>query len=341
MIKRLFRQWGAVMCLGFVGLVSTGLATAQDFVGAKDHPALKRFAGSAIVGYEVRNFDEVEFQTATFKEYDLAGRGTRRYAKPPLRLEGKLTRIWYEAPGSTRALELYRNYVNELVANGFAVLYDSSRDPAAGEWTNFLASFSSTGRDFVKNNRSEYVMFAAEVGGIRTGTFQKGNTTVRLVSTEWTRDDRDYKAKQGAYIAVDVLETKTMEQNMVVVTASDISKSITANGKVAIYGILFDTGKADVKPESKSSLEQIAAFLKAEPAVKLHVVGHTDSVGGFDSNLALSKRRADAVAAALAKDYGIAANRMVGNGVASLAPVASNSSDEGRAKNRRVELVLQ
>ena len=104
---------------------------------------------------------------------------------------------------------------------------------------------------------------------------------------------------------------------------------------------MFDTGKADVKPESKPSLEQIAAFLKAEPAVKLHVVGHTDSVGSFDSNLALSKRRADAVAAVLAKDYGIAANRLVGNGVASLAPVASNSSDEGKAKNRRVELVLQ
>ena len=128
---------------------------------------------------------------------------------------------------------------------------------------------------------------------------------------------------------------------MVVVSASDISKSITANGKVAIYGILFDTGKADIKPESKASLDQIAAFLKAEPAIKLHVVGHTDSVGGFDSNLALSQRRADAVAAVLSKNYGIAAVRMVGNGVASLAPVAANSTEEGRAKNRRVELVLQ
>ncbi|MFN7153237.1 MAG: OmpA family protein [Acidovorax sp.] len=153
-------------------------------------------------------------------------------------------------------------------------------------------------------------MYAAEAGGTRTGTFQKGNTTARLVSIEWTRDDRDYRSKQGAYIAVDVLETKAMEQNMVVVAASDISKSMTANGKVAIYGILFDTGKADVKPESKPSLDQIAAFLKAEPTVKLLVVGHTDSVGGFDSNLALSKRRADALAAALSKDNGIAASRV-------------------------------
>lgn len=340
MIKRLFRQWSAVLCLGFVGLVSTGVATAQDLAGAKDHPAVKRFGGSTIVGYEVRNFDAVEFQTSTFKEFDLQA-NKRRYVQPPLALEGKLTRLWYEAPGATRSLELYRNYTNDLAANGFTALYDSTRDSAAGSYTNFLANFSGGQRDLIKNNRSEYVMYAADASTVRTGTFQKGNTTVRLVAIDWPKEDATYKSKQGAYIAVDIVETKAMEQNMVVVSASDISKSITANGKVAIYGILFDTGKADVKPESKPSLEQIAAFLKAEPAVKLHVVGHTDSVGGFDSNLALSKRRADAVAAALAKDYGIAANRMVGNGVASLAPVASNSSDEGRAENRRVELVLQ
>lgn len=340
MIKTPFRQWGASLCLGFLALASQAPTAAQDLPGAKDHPAVKRFGGSTIVGYEVRNFDAVEFQTSTFKEFDLQAY-RRIYVQPPLALEGKLTRLWYEAPGATRSLELFRNYANELTASGFAALYDSTRDSAAGSYTNFLASLSSGRRDFVKNNRSEYVMYAASASSLRTGTFQKGNTTVRLIAIDWPKDEPTYKAKQGAYIAVDILETQAMEQKMVVVSASDISKSITANGKVAIYGILFDTGKADVKPESKPSLEQIAAFLKAEPTVKLHVVGHTDSVGGFDSNLALSKRRADAVAAALVKDYGIAANRMVGNGVASLAPVASNSSDEGRAKNRRVELVLQ
>jgi outer membrane protein OmpA-like peptidoglycan-associated protein len=184
-------------------------------------------------------------------------------------------------------------------------------------------------------------MYAAEANTIRTGTFQKDNVTVRLVAIDWPKEDRTYKARQGAYIAVDVLETKAMQQNMVVVSASEIGKSLTTQGKVAIYGIYFDTGKADIKPDSKPSLDQIAAFLKAEPGVKLHVVGHTDSVGGFDSNLALSRRRAEAVAAALVKDYGVAAGRLVGNGVASLAPVAINASEEGRAKNRRVELVLQ
>jgi len=126
-----------------------------------------------------------------------------------------------------------------------------------------------------------------------------------------------------------------------VVSASDIGKSITATGKVAIYGIYFDTGKADVKPESKPSLDQIAGYLKEAPSAKLHVVGHTDNVGGLDSNMALSRRRADAVIGVLTKTHGVAPGRLVGNGVASLAPVANNGTEEGRAKNRRVELVLQ
>ena len=124
------------------GWMALGAAVAQDIAGGKDHPALKRFAGSSLVGYEVRNFDEVEFQTSTFKEFDL-GVGMRRYVQPPLQLEGRLTRLWYEAAGETRALELYRNYVNELAGGGFRTLYDSTKDPAAGKWTNFLASFSS------------------------------------------------------------------------------------------------------------------------------------------------------------------------------------------------------
>ncbi|MBN8556760.1 MAG: OmpA family protein [Proteobacteria bacterium] len=326
---------GLMACLGLLGPV-----LAQDMPGAKDHPAVKRFGGSTVVGYEVRNFDEVDFQTSTFKEFDLKAY-ERRYEQPPLHLEGKLTRYWYEAAGETRSLELYRNYVNELTASGFETLYDSTKDPKAGQWTNFLSSMSSSRKDFIKNIRSEYVIYAAATSSLRTGTFQKGNTTVRLIAIDWPKEDKVYKARQGAYIAVDILETKAMAQNMVVVSASEIEKSIIANGKVAIYGIFFDTGKADIKADSKPSLEQIAAYLKADTKVRLHVVGHTDSEGGFDSNLLLSRRRADAVAAALVKDYGIAAARLTGNGVASLAPVASNASEEGRAKNRRVELVLQ
>ena len=82
-------------------------------------------------------------------------------------------------------------------------------------------------------------------------------------------------------------------------------------------------------------------MLKQRPELKLHVVGHTDNVGGVDANMGLSKRRAESVVAALASNYGVNRARLTGNGVASLAPVKTNTTEEGRAKNRRVELVLQ
>ena len=109
----------------------------------------------------------------------------------------------------------------------------------------------------------------------------------------------------------------------------------------AFYGQIRVGSKADVKPESKASLDQIGELLKQRPDLKLHVVGHTDNVGAVDGNMALSKRRAEAVVAALAGSYGVNRARLTGNGVASLAPVKSNTTEEGRAKNRRVELVLQ
>ncbi len=130
-----------------------------------------------------------------------------------------------------------------------------------------------------------------------------------------------------------------MTQNMVTVKAEEISKAIASSGRIALYGILFDFNKADIKPESKPALEEIAKAMKAEPQLALHVVGHTDNVGGFDVNLALSKRRAEAVVAALVTDHGVAAGRLTANGVANLAPVAVNTTEEGRVKNRRVELV--
>ncbi|MFZ1615620.1 MAG: OmpA family protein, partial [Holophaga sp.] len=107
------------------------------------------------------------------------------------------------------------------------------------------------------------------------------------------------------------------------------------------YGITFDTGKADIKPSSEPALTEIAKLLKGQPALKLHVVGHTDNVAGLDLNLKLSKARAEAVVQALTTKHGIASNRLIPHGVGPVAPVASNDAEAGRAKNRRVELVKQ
>ena len=107
------------------------------------------------------------------------------------------------------------------------------------------------------------------------------------------------------------------------------------------YGLFFDFNKATLQPESKPTLDEIARFLSANPGLKVHVVGHTDNVGGVEFNQRLSQARADAVVAALARGYGVPPSRMRPAGVGLLSPVASNADEEGRAKNRRVELLPQ
>lgn len=108
-----------------------------------------------------------------------------------------------------------------------------------------------------------------------------------------------------------------------------------------LYGIYFDTGKAEIKPESEPAFGEITKLLQADPKLKLYVVGHTDNVGVFDYNLKLSKDRADAVVKALTGKYEIAAARLQPFGAGPVAPVESNTTEDGRAKNRRVELVAQ
>ena len=155
------------------------------------------------------------------------------------------------------------------------------------------------------------------------------NGGVTYVHIEAFNDGRSY--------SVVVVESRPMTQD-VVADAASLNASIAANGKVALYGIYFDTGKSVVKPESNPSLDEITKLLKQNAGLMLYVVGHTDNVGNLESNVKLSADRADAVVKALV-GKGVAASRLKAAGVGPYCPVASNQTDEGKAKNRRVELV--
>ena len=327
------------VCALVFGMI-VGSATAQDLTGAKDHPVIKRFAGSTIIGYDQKRFDQYQLQAGPFKRYD-ARAGAPEYAQT-LALEGAVTRIWYESPGATTATELLRNYENELTAGGFEILYDSTKDGSLRAVPGYLIRF---GGDPVRTSRTKYVFAAANQDGTRFASLKlarpSGDLYVGVTTVEWAAPDPTYKTQKAAYAAVEIVEVAAMQQQMVTVSASDMSKAMAATGRVALYGILFDTNKADIKAESKPALVEIDKLLKADPALKLRVVGHTDNQGALDANIALSKRRAEAVNAALVAQYGIVASRLSAFGVADLAPVASNASEDGRAKNRRVELVPQ
>jgi len=137
-----------------------------------------------------------------------------------------------------------------------------------------------------------------------------------------------------------IVEREIMKQELVA-NADAMGNDISTTGHVSVYGIYFDTGKSEIKPESDAAIEQISLMLKNNQSLKVYVVGHTDNVGTIDANMKLSKERADAVVDALLYKHGIPEEQLKSFGVASLSPVASNDTEEGKAKNRRVELVKQ
>ena len=142
----------------------------------------------------------------------------------------------------------------------------------------------------------------------------------------------------GVFIHLTIIEKQGMQQD-VTLDAKQMADDIGATGRVAIYGIHFDTGKAELKPDSGPALAEIGKLLKSKPALKVYVVGHTDMTADLATNLKLSQARAQAVVSALVSQQGIAATRMIAFGNGPYAPAASNRTEEGRAKNRRVELV--
>jgi outer membrane protein OmpA-like peptidoglycan-associated protein len=123
------------------------------------------------------------------------------------------------------------------------------------------------------------------------------------------------------------------------VTAELIDKGMRLEGRVAVYGILFETGKSEIQAESRPALDEMAAYIAANPETRFLIVGHTDATGSFDGNLELSRHRAAAVVRALVSEHAVPAEQLTAHGVGPLCPVAPNTDASGRARNRRVEIV--
>ena len=184
-----------------------------------------------------------------------------------------------------------------------------------------------------------YENAVTKIGGSVLKSDYDGNSYMKVV-----KDGKEIWVHVSAYITsefmVFIVEKGAMSQD-IVANAEVFANDIKSTGHAAVYGIYFDTGKSTIKLESEQALREIAKLLKSEPGLNVHVVGHTDNAGGMESNMKLSQARAEEVVQALAGKHGIATARLKPFGVGPLAPVASNDKEEGRAKNRRVELVKQ
>ena len=344
------------------GLLFATLALADatlpkaDLAGAKDSPLLGRFAGSFIVSQERKDFDELKLPLAALKPVaDKAKRDAHNNTvfepEKSRALEGKRTRLVYLLPENVAPLQAVRNYQNEITGKEGKTLFECKNEECGGD-----PGRSSEGG----GGEQSLAMYLWPESNIKDKDFSNGQCaqTQRISEQRYANFELPksnafvsvlaYTGKGGSYckifenrtvVVVDLLELKAMEQKMVTVKAEEMAQAITTNGRIALYGLYFDTAKADVKPESKETLDQIAKLLSSSPTLKLLVVGHTDNVGEFGANMDLSKRRADAVIAALAGQYKVDRKRLTPVGVSFASPVAANTSEDGKAKNRRVELV--
>ena len=317
---------------------------------------LPRYAGSFILAQTKKDFDEIVLPLGKTIGAGYASEPDKklRFEKVTT-VEGRLTRTLYVIPEGRSVLEVVRNYTNDLEGKGATTLFQCSKVECGEEFYKlqaFARALKPEGAAYTRERRAlaanalEYVDPQADQR-LWVGNWKRDGGSDVFVSiyaatqTGGSMGDISTALKGRVLALVEVLETKAMQQNLAFVSAEQIGGALGKDGRVALYGILFDFDKADIKPESDKQLAEMANLLKAQPALKVFIVGHTDNKGTLAYNTDLSQRRAEAVAKALATKFGIAADRMTAKGVGPLSPLAANDSEEGQAKNRRVELVKQ
>lgn len=329
-LLRLFQPLIIVFQVVALFVVLAFAAQAKDVAGGKDHPLIGRYEGASLLLYKTKEYEEQRLLIRKITGADMRAAGNRRLNDAnSMLVSGKAFRLKYDAPKGRAALEVARNLQDAIKAKGFEILFQCR----AAECSDM--------------NGTELYFGLDGESPMGRGEIHPGPVDVAYTAAVLKRPEGDVYA--GIYVGqfgttpevlVDVVETKPMETDKIVfVDASAMQKAIEAEGRVALYGILFDFDQATIREDSKPTLDEIAKLLKASPDLRLVVAGHTDAKGGFDYNVDLSKRRAAAVTDLLVKRYGIAAGRLQPFGVGMAAPVATNQTEAGRAKNRRVELV--
>lgn len=281
---------------------TTGNSALSNVDPGGDHPLVQPYLGSTNRKRDFSAFDEETRIIGT--------QGARRDAVTE-RLEGRVTRLQYRYPKGRSALEVMRNYRNTLVAQGYRVEFEMGPGShSRGKPMNdlFGAWRYMTGR-MPYNGGTAFITIAVGEGNIRA-------TNIRVV------------------------ETAGMDTNMVASDAGAMAASIERDGRVTLDGIHFDTARATLRAESSHTLDQIALLLREQAQLRLLIVGHTDSTGSATANQTLSQQRAESVRNALAA-RGISSQRLTPVGAGSGSPIADNSTESGRAMNRRVELVRQ
>lgn len=323
------------MLVLIIGLFVFGNVFASNVSGCSDSPIVSRFKGAEIAGCRAVRFEALTLPTGRWSDDKHAWTATRD-------ISGRVSRLVYSVPGQAGGQEVFQSYLSALKAGGFTLAFSCNGFQGCGYGfaENLLAGIRDT---LAKNpNLASHVISAASGEGKFAALTAFLDRPQGEVGVSLMVVDRDKGSGLSMPVVVlRVVERQKMASDQVTVDAKAMSKGLAEVGHIALYGIHFATDSAKIVQDSQDTLAQMAKMLVAEPKAKVFIVGHTDNTGQLAHNLALSKARAKAVVDALVTKYGIQPDRLMAEGVASFSPVASNASEAGRARNRRVEMVLQ
>lgn len=316
-------------------LIMTSAAAAEDYPGSQDFEGLPRVSGTSIVAYARSEYTEAPFAEST----DVSSSRMPVLRKP----EGQHTRIVYLGEQGQTPLQIEKNYETALAELGeveevyscshkecpyqliFGTVWEKSNyAPTSLKYPQYLISIT---------NVSDYRYWYGTVA------HEESLLHVSVLTVTANEKNPNIETRNKPVAILDILEVKDFESTLEFVDAAQMQSDISQIGKVVIYGIQFDYDSDVLKAESDATLEEMAKALSQDTALKIYVVGHTDAEGSLDYNQDLSKRRAQSVAEALSQRFGIAPDRLTPIGIGPVAPIASNDTEEGRALNRRVELV--
>lgn len=325
-------------------LLASGAASAADAPGTADPEGLKRFEGAGILFQSRADFDQLSLALEKV-EWDGANAVVKPFRK--LAVEGRRVTTYYRLPDGIAVLEGLRGYQQELADAGFETLFAGRGDEVETPgYNNQIARevYRMLGNYGTPEEKAQWPFqhtderAAAYLAARRTGPDgAERYVAVYLVPNQhanWLGT-----LPEGVTLArVDVIDVTPRVQRMAFVGSDEMAERIALDGRIALYGIEFDFDSAEVKASAEPTLAEIAKLLTARPQLSILVVGHTDTAGAFDYNRKLSQRRAEAVVERLAA-LGVERKRLFPVGVGFASPVAINGTEEGRAKNRRVELV--
>lgn len=317
---------------------------AADVPGAKDHPLLKRVENSEIIWSKVAKFDEMTLALEKIQfDYDKQVFKATKQEK----LEGAHTVLYYKLPGDVSTLEAVRQYEADLKPAGFTTLFTAANTDLDDGYNRFVTQIFPTAISTEPLYSLHTFNHDEQRYAVLKGKGKQGNDVylslyafvLSDIGTGLDKLVEDHQLAKGqTVVRVDVLESKAMDARMTVVKAAEIQQTIASTGRIAIYGVYFDTDKAELQADSAEALAEMAKAIK-EDGGRYLIVGHTDNQGEYSHNQALSQKRAAAVTTALTGQHGVAAASVVPVGVGMAAPVAPNTEESGRARNRRVEIV--